>query len=148
MVACVLIVGPPVRAQGSRAVAAPQAAVPASVAAVKKSGAKPQKSVKNTLKQAIKALEAYDCVTVAVDFLNPIKRAQIQDLEAYKTQRQCSATNKGNLDEALLAMKLALGGVTEHRGITATISLEGVGLKIQKVTLVKYLDGRWYFNDM
>jgi hypothetical protein len=119
-----------------------------SVVPAKRSGASPQKSVRKTIEQAIKSLELYDCVTVAVDFLSPIKRAQIQDLEAYKAQRQCSAQDKGNVDEALLAMKLARGGLPEYSGITATISLEGAGLKIAKITLIKYVDGRWYFNDL
>ena len=114
----------------------------------KKSGAEPQKSVQGTIEQAIQALEAFDCATFAVDFLNPIKRAQIEDLEAYKTKRQCSPQHKDNLDDVLLALKLARLGVPEYKGITATISLEGVGLRIQKFTLMKYLDGRWYFSEL
>ena len=114
----------------------------------KKSGAEPRKSVRGTIEQAIKALEAHDCVTFAVNFLSPIKRAQIEDLEAYKTKRQCSPQHKDNLDDVLLALKLARLGVPEYKGITATISLEGVGLRIQKFTLMKYLDGRWYFNEL
>src|SRR5262245_59556008 len=113
----------------------------AGLASRRASGARPQKTVKKTLEQAIKALEAYDCVAVAVDFLSPIRRAKIQDLEAYKAQRQCSPEDKGNLEEGLMAMKLARGGVPEYRGVTAVISLEGVGLSIPRITLVKYLDG-------
>ena len=114
----------------------------------KKSGAEPRKSVRGTIEQAIKALEAYDCVTFAVNFLSPIKRAQIEDLEAYKTRRQCSPQNRANTEEALFALKLARLAVPEYKGITATISLEGLGLRIQKFTLVKYLDGKWYFNEL
>lgn len=117
-------------------------------AQARKSNARPQKSVKGTIEQAIKALEAYDCATVAVDFLNPIKRAQIKDLEAYRAQRQCSPEDKGNLDEVLLALRLALQGEPEYKGILATISLEGVGLKIPAIRLMKYTDGRWYFNEL
>ena len=121
---------------------------PAASAPSKKSGAEPRKSVRGTIEQAIKALEAYDCVTFAVNFLSPIKRAQIEDLEAYKAKRQCSPQNRANTDEALLALKLARLAVPEYKGITATISFEGVGLRIQKFTLVKYLDGKWYFNEL
>ncbi|OFV96226.1 MAG: hypothetical protein A3H28_10165 [Acidobacteria bacterium RIFCSPLOWO2_02_FULL_61_28] len=113
-----------------------------------KSGGSPQKSVRGTIEQAIKALEAYDCVTFAVNFLSPIKRALIKDLEAYKKQRQCSPQDRGNLDEVLTALKLARLAVPEYKGITATLSLEGVGLRVQKFTLVKYLDGKWYFNEL
>jgi hypothetical protein len=109
---------------------------------------RPQKSVKKTIEQAIKALESYDCVTVAVDFLNPIRRAQIPDMEEYRTQRHCSPQDKGNLDDVLLALRLARLVEPEYKGITATINLEGVGLKIEKITLMKYLDGRWYFSTM
>lgn len=114
----------------------------------RKSNARPQKSVKGTIEQAIKALEAYDCATVAVDFLNPIKREKIENLEAYRAQRQCSPDDKGNLDEVLLALRLARQGEPEYKGITATISLQGVGLRIQEISLMKYLDGRWYFNEL
>jgi hypothetical protein len=114
----------------------------------RKSNARPQRSVQGTIEQAIKALEAYDCAAVAIDFLNPIKRAQIKDLEAYRAQRQCSPEDKGNLDEVLLALKLARQGEPEYKGITATISLQGVGLRIQEISLMKYLDGRWYFNEL
>jgi hypothetical protein len=147
ILAGLMIIALPVWAQKRRA----PTPVPAPAGAAlpgKKSGAKPQKSVKKTIEQAIKALEDYDCVTVAVDFLNPIKRAQIPDLDAYQKQRQCSAQDKGNLEDVLLALKMARQGVPEYKGVTATISLEGVGLKIQKITLMKYLDGRWYFNDL
>ena len=85
---------------------------------------------------------------MGVDFLNPIKRAKIADLEAYKIRRHCSPQDKGNLDEVLFALKLARLGEPEYKGITATVSLEGVGLRIEKITLVKYLDGRWYFNEL
>lgn len=148
-VGCALITTMLVHAQESATATTPAAESGESLGApAKKSGATPQKSLKKTIEQAIKSLEAYDCVTVAVDFLSPIKRAQIPDLVAYSSQRRCSAQNKGNLDEALLAMKLARNGIPEYRGATATISLEGVGLNIQKVTLVKYIDGKWYFNDL
>jgi len=117
-------------------------------APARKSNARPQRSVRGTLEQAIKALEAYDCATVAVDFLNPIKRARIENLEAYRTERACSPDDKGNIDEVLLALKLARQGEPEYKGITASISLDGVGLKIQEIRLMKYTDGRWYFNEL
>jgi len=113
-----------------------------------KSNARPQKSVKRTIEQAIKALEAYDCARVAIEFLNPIKRAQIEDLEAYRAKRQCSPEDKGNLDEVLLALRLARQGEPEYKGITATISLQGVGLRITEISVMKYTDGRWYFNEL
>ena len=123
--------------------AAAQTSAPA-----QKSNARPQRSVKGTLEQAIKALEAYDCAAVAVDFLNPIKRARIENLEDYRAQRACSPDDKGNLDDVLLALKLARQGEPEYKGITATISLAGVGLRIQEISLMKYTDGRWYFNEL
>lgn len=110
--------------------------------------AKPGRTVKETIQRAIALLEGYQCATVAVDFLNPIKRAGIADLEAYRQKRQCSPDDRGNLDEVLLALRLALGGEPEIHGVKATIDLSGIGLSIPKLEFVKYTDGRWYFNEL
>jgi hypothetical protein len=115
-------------------------------APAQKSRYKPQKSVKKTLEQAIKALENNECDTFAVDFLNPIERAKIQNLETFRRERACESPTPGSLDEILLTLRLARLGKPEYRGLTATIPLEGIGLRLQKLVLVKYLDHRWYFT--
>lgn len=114
----------------------------------RKSSYKPKDSVRGTIEEAIRALEGYECETVALDFLNPIKRTKIEDVAAYRRQRQCSPDNKGNVEEVLLALKLARRGTPDYKGVTATISLEGIGIRIQKITLMRYLDGKWYFNEL
>jgi hypothetical protein len=110
--------------------------------------AEPGRSVTQTIQSAIALLERYQCATVAVDFLSPIKRARIADLEAYRRKRQCSPDDRGNLDEVLLALRLALGAEPEIHGIKATIDLSGIGLTIPKLEFVRYTDGRWYFNEL
>lgn len=108
----------------------------------------PGHSVKETLERAIAMLEDYRCADFAVNFLSPIKRATIPDLEAYRKTRQCSATDRGNLDDVLLALKLALGAQPVVTGVKATIDLSGIGIKISKFEFVRFTDGRWYFNDL
>ena len=93
-------------------------------------------------------LEDYRCADFAVNFLSPIKRATIPDLEAYRRTRQCSATDRGNLDDVLLALKLALGAQPVVTGVKATIDLSGIGIKISMFEFVRFTDGRWYFNDL
>jgi len=108
----------------------------------------PGHTVKQTLERAISMLENYRCADFAVTFLSPIKRATIPDLEAYRKTRQCSATDRGNLDDVLLALKLALGAQPVVSGVKATIDLSGIGIKISKFELIRFTDGRWYFNDL
>jgi hypothetical protein len=131
----------------SRATAGP-AAPQESSSGPKRSNRKPKDSVRGTIEEAIHALEGYDCETVAVDFLSPIRRAAIADLDAYRKQRRCSQQDKGNLDEVLLVLRLARWAKPEYRGVTAVINLEGVGLRIEKVSLIRYVDGKWYFNGL
>jgi hypothetical protein len=114
----------------------------------KRSNRKPKDSVRGTIEEAIHALEGYDCEAFAVDFLSPIRRAAIADLDAYRKQRRCSQQDKGNLDEVLLVLRLARWAKPEYRGVTAVINLEGVGLRIEKVSLIRYVDGKWYFNEL
>ena len=108
----------------------------------------PGHTVKQTLERAISMLEDYRCADFAVSFLSPIKRATIPDLEAYRNARQCSATDRGNLDDVLLALRLARGAQPVVSGVKATIDLSGIGIKISKFELVRFTDGRWYFNDL
>lgn len=121
--------------------AAPQAPTAAS-----KSRFRPQKTVKGTIEQAIKALENNECETVVVDFFNPIQRAKFKDLEANRDKYKCAEHNRASTEELLMAFKLARHAQVEYRGVAAFISLEGSTLSMQKLTLLKYLDGRWYFN--
>jgi hypothetical protein len=86
-------------------------------------------------------------VTFAVNFLSPIKLEQIPDLAAYRKQRDCSG-NRGNLDEVIRAMRLSLGAEPVVQGVKATIDLSGIGIRITKFEFVKYIDGRWYFNEL
>ncbi len=108
----------------------------------------PGRTVAETLRRAIALLEAYECTVVAVDFLSPIKRAQIPDLEAYGKGRACSPDDRGNLDTVLLALRLSLGAEPERRGVRAIIDLSNVGLPIAAIELIRYTDGRWYFNGL
>jgi hypothetical protein len=108
----------------------------------------PGSSVHETLRRAIALLEAYKCETFAVEFLSPIKREQIKDLDAYRKGRACSAKDRGNLDDVLMAMRLALGAQPSVTGVRATIDLSGIGLRITKLEFIRYLDGRWYFNEL
>jgi hypothetical protein len=108
----------------------------------------PGRSVHETLRRAIALLEAYKCETFAVEFLSPIKRQQIKDLDAYRKGRACSAQDRGNLDDVLMAMRLALGAQPTVSGVKATIDLSGIGLRITKLEFVRYVDGRWYFNEL
>ena len=108
----------------------------------------PGRTIRQTLERAIGLLERYECSAVAVDFLSPIKRAEIQDLEAYRKARSCSPDDRGNLDDVLLALRLALGAEPEIRGVRAVIDLSGIGIDITQLELVKYTDGRWYFNAL
>jgi hypothetical protein len=142
----VLLMAVPLMPEG-RTIAAPSARQESS-SGPKRSNRKPKDSVRGTIEEAIHALEGYDCETVAVDFLSPIRRAAIPDLDAYRQQRRCSQQDKGNLDEVLLVLRLARWAKPEYRGVTAVINLEGVGLRIEKVTLIRYVDGKWYFNGL
>jgi len=108
----------------------------------------PGRSVNETLRRAIGLLEHYECDVVAVDFLSPIKRRQIQDLDAYRQRRQCAADDRGNLDDVLLALTLGLAAKPEMRGVRAVIDLSGVGLPITSLEFIRYTDGRWYFNEL
>jgi hypothetical protein len=108
----------------------------------------PGSSVHETLRRAIALLEAYKCETFAVEFLSPIKREQIKDLDAYRKGRACSAKDRGNLEDVLLAMRLALGAQPTVTGVKATIDLSGIGLRITKLEFIRYIDGRWYFNEL
>jgi hypothetical protein len=110
------------------------------------SDVRPGRSVRQTLERAIVLLERYECEVFAVDFLSPIRRAEIADLDAYRRERSCSPDDRGNLDDVLLALRLALGAEPEIRGVRAVIDLSGIGIAIQRLELVRYLDGRWYFN--
>lgn len=109
---------------------------------------RPGPSVHETLRNAIGLLERYQCEIFAVEFLSPIKRAQITDLEAYRKGRQCGPDDRGNLDDVLLAMRLALGAQPEITGVKATIDLSGIGLRVTKFEFVRYTDGLWYFNEL
>jgi hypothetical protein len=108
----------------------------------------PGMTVRETLTRAVALLEASQCATFAVNFLSPIKLAQIKDLDAYRKQRDCSPADRGNVDEVLLALRLALGAEPVVQGVKATIDLSGIGIRISKFEFVKYLDGRWYFNEL
>ena len=108
----------------------------------------PKGSVRGTIDHAIRALEAYDCETFAVAFLNPLKRAAIADLEAYKRQRRCSPGDKGNIADVLLTLRLARLATPEYKGVTAVINLEGIGAPIASIILMRYIDGKWYFNEL
>ena len=106
----------------------------------------PGRTIRQTITRAITLLERHDCDTFAVDFLSPIKRAQIPDLAAYLRERQCSQGDRGNVDEVLEALRLARGAEPEIHGVRAVIDLSGIGIRISHIELVKYTDGRWYFN--
>jgi hypothetical protein len=108
----------------------------------------PGTTVRETLTRGIALLDASKCATFAVNFLSPIKLALIKDLDAYRKQRACSPTDRGNVDEVLLALRLALGAEPVVQGVKATIDLSGIGIRISKFELVKYIDGRWYFNEL
>jgi len=109
---------------------------------------RPGRTVRETLKRAIALLERADCPTFAVNFLSPIKRDQIKDLEAYRKQRECGPNARANVDEVLLAMRLALRAEPSVQGVKATIDLSGIGLRVTKFEFVKYVDGLWYFNEL
>lgn len=109
---------------------------------------RPGRSVHDTLRSAIGLLERYQCGTFAVAFLSPIKVAQIADLDAYRQRRQCGPDDRGNLDDVLMAMRLALGAEPEVSGVKATIDLSGIGLHVTKLEFVRYIDGLWYFNEL
>lgn len=109
---------------------------------------RPGRTVHETLRRAIGLMEAYRCETFAVEFLSPIKRARIEDLDAYRKARQCSKEDRGNLDDVLMAFRLALGGEPTIDGVKATFDLSGIGLGITKLEFVKYIDGLWYFNEL
>lgn len=109
---------------------------------------RPGRTVHETLRRAIGLMESYRCETFAVEFLSPIKRARIKDLEAYRTARRCSKEDRGNLDDVLMAFRLALGAEPRIDGVKATFDLSGIGLNVTKLELVKYIDGLWYFNEL
>ena len=108
----------------------------------------PGRTVAETLRRAIVLLERYECGVVAVEFLSPIKRGQIADIDTYRKGRTCSPDDRGNLDTVLLALRLSLGAHVEYRGVRAIIDLSGIGLSIQTIELIKFTDGRWYFNGL
>ena len=110
--------------------------------------ARPGPSVHETLRRAVALLEQYECETFAVEFLSPIKRAQIADVEGYRRARQCGPDDRGNLDDVLMAMRLALGAQPTVAGVKATFDLSGIGLRVTKLEFVRYLDGLWYFNEL
>jgi hypothetical protein len=109
---------------------------------------RPGSTVHGTLRAAITLLEGYQCETFAVEFLSPIKRAQIADVEAYRKGRQCGPDDRGNLDDVLMAMRLALGAEPTVTGVKATFDLSGIGLRITRLEFVRYVDGLWYFNEL
>jgi hypothetical protein len=108
----------------------------------------PGKTIGATLDNAIKVLEAGDCAAFAVDFLNPIKLGQIEDVEAYRQTMVCTPANQANIDEVLLALKLARLAEPKMDGVVATINLGDVGLGLSHFTLMRYTDGKWYFNSL
>lgn len=110
--------------------------------------ARPARSVHGTLRRAIALLERYECAAFAVEFLSPIKRAQIEDLQAYRQKRSCSPEDPGNVEDVILALRLALGAKPDTSGVRATIDLSGLGLGVTTLEFVKYVDGRWYFNAL
>ncbi len=112
------------------------------------SAVRPGRTIQQTLRRAIGLLESSRCEVFAVEFLSPIKRAQIKDLDAYRDGRKCPPDDRGNLDDVLLALRLALGAEPSISGVKATIDLSGIGIGVTKLELVKYTDGRWYFNEL
>ncbi len=70
----------------------------------------------------------------------------IPDLDAYRRERSCAPDDRGNLDDLLLALRLALGAEPEVTGVKAAIDLSGIGIAITRLEFVRYTDGRWYFN--
>jgi hypothetical protein len=110
--------------------------------------ARPGPTVHETLRRAIALLEQYQCETFAVEFLSPIKRAQIADVEVYRKSRQCGPDDRGNLDDVLMAMRMALGAPPTVAGVKATFDLSGIGLRVTKLEFVRYVDGLWYFNEL
>jgi hypothetical protein len=108
----------------------------------------PGRTVRQTLERAIALLENYQCADFAVNFLNPIKRAQIEDLDAYRLKRQCSREDRGNLEDVKLALRMAVGAVPTIDGVKAKIDLSGIGLQVPRFEFVKYIDGLWYFNEL
>ena len=109
-------------------------------------GVQPGRTVRQTLERSIGLLERYECAAFAVDFLSPIRRAEIADVPAYRRERSCASNDRGNLDDVLLALRLGLGAEIEYQGVRAVIDLSGIGVRINRLELVRYLDGRWYFN--
>lgn len=109
---------------------------------------RPGRVVRETITRAIALLESSRCETFAVNFLSPIKLAQIKDVAAYRKQRACAPDDRGNVDEVIMALRLALGAEPTIQGIKATIDLSGIGIRITKFEFVKYIDGRWYFNEL
>ena len=110
--------------------------------------ARPGTTVRQTIVRAIALLEQSRCAEFAEHFLSPIKLAQIADLDAYRRQRACTPVDRGNVDEVLLALRLAAGAEPVVAGVKATIDLGGIGIRITKFEFVKYIDGRWYFNEL
>ena len=47
-----------------------------------------------------------------------------------------------------MAMRLALGAQPTVSGVKGTIDLSGIGLRITKLEFIRYVDGRWYFNEL
>jgi len=108
----------------------------------------PGRSVHATLDNAIQTLEAGDCGGFAVHFLSPIKRAQIDDLEAYKQRMVCTPENQRNIDDVILALKMARRAEPQSNGVIAIIDMTGAGTHPERFVLVRYTDGRWYFNQL
>lgn len=109
---------------------------------------RPARSVEGTLRRGIALLERYECATFAVEFLSPIKRARIEDLDAYRRERACSPEDPGNVEDVILALRMALGAEPDTSGVKAAIDLSDLGLGVARLEFVKYLDGRWYFNQL
>jgi hypothetical protein len=108
----------------------------------------PGRTIRDTLTRAIAMLEQSQCEAFAAHFLSPIKLAQVKDLDAYRKQHACTDANRANIQEVLLALRLARGAEPVVQGIKATIDLSGIGIRITKFDFVKYIDGRWYFNEL
>ena len=109
---------------------------------------RPGKSIRVTLDNAIKTLEAGDCSGFATNFLSPIKLQQIADLAAYEEQMSCRPENQTNVDDVVLALKLARLAEPVTNGVIATIDMSGAGTRPDQFILLRYTDERWYFNSL
>jgi hypothetical protein len=108
----------------------------------------PGRSIRATLENAIRTLEAGDCRGFAVHFLSPIKLEQIQDRERYEQRMACSPENQRNIDDVVFALRMARLAEPETNGVIATIDMTGAGTRPERFFLVRYTDKRWYFNRL